>query len=272
MPAPVGIGLRAPHHGAFAASQPALGFIEVHSENYFGGGAPRAWLARVRADYAVSLHGVGLSLGGPDPLDEEHLGRLAGLVSACDPLFVSEHLSWGSLGGRHANELLPMPFTREAVTHLAARIGRVQDRLGRRILVENVSAYWRFPEGAMEEAQFVAEVAAASGCAILLDVNNVWVNAANHGGDPRRFLEAIPAGMVAEMHLAGHERVDALVLDTHAAPVAESVWALYADAVARFGPVPTLVERDANLPPLETLVAEAHRAAAVMAAVEPVPA
>lgn len=272
MPAPVGIGLRTPHHGAFAATRPALGFIEVHSENYFGGGAPRAWLARVRTDYAVSLHGVGLSLGGTDPLDEEHLARLADLVSVCDPLFVSEHLSWGSFRGRHANELLPMPFTREAVRHFAARIARVQDRLRRRILVENVSAYWRFPEADMDEAQFVAEVAAASGCAILLDVNNVAVNAANHGGDPRRFLEAIPVGAVAEIHLAGHERVDGIVLDTHAAPVDEAVWTLYADAVARFGSVPTLVERDAKLPPLETLVAEAHRAAEVMAAAELVPA
>ena len=273
MPAGVGIGLRTPHHGALAATRPALDFLEVHSENFFGGGAALATLLGLREDYAVSLHGVGLSLGGTDPLDEEHLARLAALAARCEPLFVSEHLAWGSFSGRHANEQLPMPYTGEAVAHLAARIARVQEALGREILVENVTAYHRFPESTLAEAEFVVEVCRRAGCRLLLDVNNVHVNAANHGFDAGAFIAAIPPGLVAEVHLAGHEASDGLLVDTHAAPVDEAVWALYARTLRRFGPVPTLVERDAALPPLPELVAEAHRARRAMhAAREAVPA
>ena len=257
----VGIGLRAPHYRELAERRPALALLEVHSENFMGcGGAPLAWLERFRADYALSLHGVGLSLGSADPLDEAHLARLARLVERFEPALVSEHLAWSSIDGRHAHELLPLPYTEECAAHLARRIARVQDRLRRPILVENVTAYARWPQSAMPEWDFVAEVARRAGCGVLLDVNNVWVNAANHGFDPRRFLEAIPREAVGEFHLAGFEATPEGLVDTHGAPVAPEVWALHAAALERFGPCPTIIERDANIPPLATLLAEAARA------------
>ena len=265
-PAPVGIGLRAPHYRALAEHRAAIDLIEVHAENFFGGGAAIAWLERLRASYAVSLHGVGLSLGSVDPLDREHLRRLAALARRVEPLLVSEHLSWSSFGGRHANELLPLPCTPESCAHLAARISQAQEALGRPLLVENVSAYAAFPESSLPEWEFLAEVARRSGCRILLDVNNVWVNAANHGFDPRRYIDAIAPELVGEMHLAGFETAAHGLLDTHAAPVSESVWELFAHTVERIGPRPTIVERDANIPPLEALLAEAARARRVAAA------
>lgn len=265
MPAPVGIGLRAPHYGELAARRPPLGFLEAHSENFFGaGGPPLAWLERFRADYPLSLHGVGLSLGSTDPLDEEHLGRLAALARRFEPLLVSEHLCWSSLGGRHANDLLPLPFTVECVAHVAARIGRVQDRLGRSILVENVSSYRAFAESTLAEAQFVNEVARRAGCGILLDVNNVWVNAVNHGFDASAYVAAIDAQRVGEIHLAGHEATADGLIDTHGTPVSPEVWSLYRAAVARIGPRPTLVEWDTDIPALDVLLREAWTAQAHM--------
>jgi hypothetical protein len=264
MAAAVGIGLRAPHYGALDRLRPELGFLEVHAENFFGGGAPRALLRRFRADYPLSVHGVGLSLGGSDPLDEAHLDALEALVRETQPMLVSEHLAWGSLGGVHANELLPMPFTELAVAHLASRIGQVQDRLRRRILVENVSAYHRFASSTLDEAQFVAEVGRRAGCGVLLDLNNVHVNAVNHAFDPLAYLAAIPPELVGEIHLAGHEAIEGMLVDTHGAPISREVWALHAVAVERFGQVPTLVEWDTRIPPLEVLLAEASRARAAM--------
>jgi uncharacterized protein (UPF0276 family) len=261
MDAPVGIGLRAPHYAAIAGRRPDLGFLEVHSENYFGGGAPLAGLERLRRDYPVSLHGVGQSLGSADPLDEAHLARLAALAARVEPMLVSEHLSWGSIDGRHANELLPLPFTDEALVHVVARVQQVQERLGCRVLVENVSQYHAYPESRLAEAQFVAEVVRRAGCGLLLDVNNVHVNAMNLGVDAAAYLEAIDPASVGEIHLGGHEESDGLLVDTHGAPVAEAVWSLYAAALARIGPRPTLVERDTRIPPLEALLAEAARAA-----------
>jgi len=208
----------------------------------------------------VSLHGVGLSLGSTDPLDETHLGKLAALVRRFDPLLVSEHLSWSSAGGRHANDLLPLPYTREALAHVVARIGRVQEALGREILVENVSSYLAFPGADMTEAQFVAEAARRSGCRVLLDVNNVYVNAANHGVDANAWLDAVAAALVGEIHVAGHEARGGLLIDTHGARVCDDVWALYARAVERFGPRPTLVEWDTDIPPLDVLLEEAATA------------
>ena len=260
MAAPVGIGLRAPHYAALAERRPELGFLEVHSENYFGGGAPLAWLQRFRRDYPLSLHGVGLSLGSADPLDEGHLAKLAALAARVDPMLVSEHLSWGSIDGRHANELLPLPFTEEAVIHVAARVQHVQERLGRRILVENVSQYHAFPESCLGEAQFVADVVRRAGCGLLLDVNNIHVNAMNLGVDAQAYLATIDPASVGEIHLGGHEESDGLLVDTHGAPVAEAVWQLYAAAIGRIGPRPTLIERDTRIPPLDELLAEAQRA------------
>jgi len=262
----VGIGLRAQHYAELLERRPALAFVEVHSENYFGaGGAALAWLERTRAIYPLSLHGVGLSLGSWDPLDTGHLERLRGLVQRFEPAFVSEHLSWSSIGGRHANDLLPLPLDEEAIRHVAGRIGQAQEFLGRELLVENVSAYVRLGESAMPEWEFVSEVARRSGCRLLLDVNNIWVNAANHGFDPDHYLEAIAPELVAEIHLAGFERTQDLLVDTHGAPVAEEVWGLYARAIARFGARPTLIEWDTDLPALDVLLAEAARAGAVAA-------
>jgi uncharacterized protein len=260
----VGIGLRTAHHGEILERRPALGFVEVHSENFFGGGAPLAFLDRVRREYPVSLHGVGLSLGSADPIDERHLAKLAALARRIEPALVSEHLSWGAIDGRHANELLPMPFSMEAARHLASRIAAVQDRLGARILVENVSAYFAFPAGEMAEWDFVAEVVRRAGCALLLDVSNIHVNATNFGFDARRYLAAIDASSVGQFHLGGFERRGSMLVDTHAARVAPEAWALYRDAVACLGPRPTLVEWDADLPALDTLLDEARSARAIL--------
>jgi len=264
-----GIGLRAPHHAEILRRRPALGFLEVHSENYFAAGGPAlAGLERFRAAYPLSLHGVGLSLGSADPIDAGHLRRLAGLARRFEPLFVSEHLCWSSVDGRHANELLPLPYTEEALAHVVARIGAVQDALGRELLVENVSCYHAFAAAAMPEWEFVAEAARRSGCRLLLDVNNIWVNACNHGFDAREYLAAIPRGAVAEIHLAGYEEAEGLLIDTHGARVSEPVWALYAEAVARFGARPTLVEWDTDIPALDVLLEECERARVVAAPAE----
>ncbi|MBC8021817.1 MAG: DUF692 domain-containing protein [Burkholderiales bacterium] len=259
----VGIGLRAGHYREILERRPALGFVEVHSENYFGETAG-ASLERARRDYPVSLHGVGLSLGSADPLDERHLDKLAALAGRIDPAFVSDHLSWSSIDARHANELLPMPFTPEAAAHVATRISRVQERLGRRILVENVSSYCAFAASDMAEWEFVSEVARRSGCALLLDVNNIWVNAKNFGFDPRRYLAGIEAAAVAQYHLGGFEAREAMLVDTHGARVAGEVWELFRDAVARIGARPTLVEWDTELPALDVLLEEARLARAIV--------
>ena len=262
----VGIGLRAAHYGEILARRPVAGFLEAHSENFFAPGGPDlAWLDRFRALYPLSLHGVGLSLGSVDPLDERHLAKLEALVSRVEPLLVSEHLSWSSFGGRHANDLLPLPYTDEALDHVCARIGQVQDRLRRPILVENVSSYLEFAESTLPEWEFVAEVARRSGCALVLDVNNIHVNATNHGFDARHYLEAIARDAVGEIHVAGHERCDGLLIDTHGAPVCHEVWSLYEAAVERFGPRPTLVEWDTNIPPLDVLLGEAAKARGIAA-------
>jgi uncharacterized protein (UPF0276 family) len=262
----VGIGLRAPHYAPLARRLPTLGFLEVHSENYFAPGGPAlAWLERFRRDYQVSLHGVGLSLGSSDPLDEPHLAKLAALAERTQPLLISEHLCWSSVGGRHANDLLPLPFTEEALAHVAGRIERVQERLQRTILVENVSSYFAFDESTLPEARFVAEVARRSGCKLLLDVNNIHVNARNHGFDACAYLESIDPASVAQIHLGGHAQSDGMLIDTHGAPVCEAVWSLYAAALRRFGPRPTLVEWDTAIPALDVLLAEAGRASSMMA-------
>jgi len=260
-----GIGLRAPHYAPILERRPALGFLEVHSENFFCDGGPAlAWLERFARDYALSFHGVGLSLGSADPLDERHLGRLSALVRRFEPALVSEHLCWSSIDSRHANDLLPLPRTEEALEHVVARIERVQERLGRRILVENVSSYLELGESTLPEWEFVAQAARRSGCGLLLDVNNIHVNAVNHGFDPHRYLEAIDPESVAEIHLAGFEASGGRLVDTHGARVADEVWALYAAAIERFGPRPTLVEWDIDIPELDVLLGEARKAGAAI--------
>jgi uncharacterized protein (UPF0276 family) len=265
MPARAGIGLRAAHFADVRDSRPDVGWFEVHSENHFApAGAAHDALEAVRANYPISLHGVGLSLGGTDPLDLEHVERLADAIDRYEPALVSEHLCWSLAGGRHTNDLLPMPYTREALRHVSRRVSQVQDLLGRPLLIENVSSYLQFRNADYTEWEFLASLAQASGCGILLDVNNIYVSARNHGFDACEYLAALPRDSVGEIHLAGHSVRELegreLLVDTHDARVCDDVWSLYAIAVARFGRVPTLIEWDANLPALGVLVDEARRA------------
>jgi uncharacterized protein (UPF0276 family) len=265
VPAVAGIGLRTVHQEQILRDEPPLGWLEVHSENYFAdGGRQIELLMGIRASYPLSLHGVGLSMGSTDPLDGAHLRKLKRLVDRSEPALVSEHLSWGSVDGSHLNDLLPLPLTEEALRHMIARVGQVQDHLGRQILIENISSYLQFTHSHLTEWDFLAALAEESGCGLLLDVNNVYVSACNHGFDARRYLAALPAARVQELHLAGHTRNHYgdrdILIDTHSTTVCDAVWALYDSALERFGAVPTLIEWDAQIPPLEVLMAEAHKA------------
>ena len=262
LPLGSGIGLRAPHYANFLGARPAVGWVEVHSENYFGaGGRDRHVLERVRADFPVSLHGVGLGLGSADGFADSHLAKLRDLADWIDPALVSEHLCWGSVAGRHFNDLLPLPCTGQTLRLVAGRVERVQEVLGRRILVENISAYVGM-EGEMHEGEFIAELARRTGCGVLLDVNNLYVNQRNLGSDPLSIMEAIDA--VDEIHLAGHLVSGELLIDHHGDRVAPAVWRLYEAALARFGPAPTLIEWDTDIPALEVLVGEADKARDLM--------
>lgn len=266
IPARAGIGLRAPHYRELMDTLPAVGWLEVHSENYFGeGGQPLHYLEQARSHYPLSLHGVGLSLGSADPLNRAHLGKLKRLAERFEPALVSEHLCWCSAGGRYLNDLLPLPYTEEALALVSRHIDEAQTFLGRRILVENVSSYLQFAHSTLPEWAFLAETAARSGCGILLDVNNIYVSAVNHGFDADRYLEAIPVEAVGEIHLAGFDSNGDCLIDTHGKPVADEVWALYRRAVRRFGRVPTLIEWDTDIPPLAVLLDEASKADALLA-------
>lgn len=269
VPARAGIGLRGDHYADLAATRPPLGFLEIHSENYFGqGGTPHKYLHLLRADYPLSFHGVGLSLGSCDPLVDRHIKRLKELIEIYQPGLISEHLSWGSVNGRFLNDLLPVPYTSPALEHIVRRVEKVQDLLGRQILVENISSYLQYDETSMPEWEFVAEVARRSGCGILLDVNNVYVNACNHGFDPLKFLRGIAPATVREIHLAGHTintfEHGQVLIDTHNQRVSEPVWQLYRAAVKQFGAVPTLIEWDTDLPELSVLLSEAEQAQRIM--------
>ncbi|MBL8471533.1 MAG: DUF692 domain-containing protein [Rhodocyclaceae bacterium] len=265
LPLAAGMGLRPQHYEEFLQRRPAVGFVEVHSENYFGnGGKAFDCLMRARADYAVSLHGVGLSLGSTDELNQTHLASLRCLADAVEPAVVSDHVCWSSVGAIYANDLLPLPYTEEALAWMVRRVDAVQEYLRRPILVENVSSYLEFESSQMSEWDFLAALAQASGCGILLDVNNIYVSAQNHGFDAQAYLAAIPRHKVAEIHLAGFTRKQfedgEILIDTHSRPVADDVWALYGSALQRYGQVPTLIEWDADLPPLDQLVQEVTHA------------
>jgi len=260
-----GIGLRAQHHREILEHRAPVGWLEAHSENYFAPGGPqRRVLEKIRAHYPISLHGVGLSIGSTDPLDRAHLRELSRLIRDCAPMLVSEHLSWSSAGGRYLNDLLPLPYTEEALRHMAARVREVQETLDRQILIENVSSYLSFNTSTLTEWDFIAALVMESDCAILLDLNNVYISAMNHGFDAYEYLSGIPAAAVQEIHLAGHtvNRVGSreIRIDTHGAQVSEAVWSLYRAALLRFGHVPTLIEWDTDIPTLEVLVAEAGKA------------
>ena len=271
MPAGAGIGLRAPHHLHVVSHTPTAAWFEAHSENYFAeSGSHVACLTRIRENYCLSLHGVGLSLGSSDALDRRHLAQLARVVTRFAPALVSEHLSWSSVGGRFANDLLPLPYTEEALRHVSRRIAQVQDALGRQLLIENVSSYLEYADSSLCEWDFVAGVAAEAGCGILLDLNNIHVAAMNHGFRSLDYLHGIPVGAVQELHLAGHARVELggrpLLLDTHGSVVSDAVWDLYRAALERFGDVPALIEWDMDIPGFDTLQAEAAKADGIRAA------
>ena len=260
-----GIGLRSPHAAEIISAQPDVGFLEAHSENYFRiGGAPFEQLMKCREMYPISLHGVGLSLGSAGGVSEEHLQKLKTLVDIVQPALVSEHVSWSTADGKSVPDLLPLPMTREALDTICANIARVQDVLQRKILVENPSSYLRFSGQEMAEPAFLAAIAQTTGCGILLDVNNIAVSAHNMDFDAAAYIDALPKGAVGEIHLAGYQintiGTDSIYIDAHNHAVYDGVWDLYAHALERFGDVPTLVEWDADLPPLRLLVAEAAKA------------
>ena len=269
IPARAGIGLRAAHYQSILDTQPDIGWFEVHSENYFGdGGLPHNYLEKIRQAYPLSLHGVGLSLGSSDPLNQRHLDKLKQLILRYQPGLVSEHLSWGSIQQHYMNDLLPLPFLTDTLKHLVNRIHQVQEYLGTQILIENVSSYVQFNQSDMMEWEFITEVAKRSGCGILLDVNNVYVNACNHGFDPTTYLQYIPRHLVREIHLAGHTRKHFaegdLLIDTHDQPVSDAVWALFNNTLPLFPATPVLIEWDSHIPDLSILINEALKAEHLM--------
>ena len=263
-PVGCGIGLRAPHVAEVLERRPAIGWLEVHAENYMGGGPAIRALERLRGEYPLSLHGVGLSLGTVEGVDAAHLERLARLVERLQPGLVSEHLSWSVAGGTYLNHLLPLPYTDEALSVIGDNVARAQDRLGRRLLVENPSGYLQFRGPSTSEPQFLNALARRTGCALLCDVNNVYVTCANLGGDAAAWLQALDASAVQEIHLAGHAVNDAdgrpLLIDDHGSPVADSVWGLFEHALRRFGAIPTLIEWDTDVPALDVLLGEGAKA------------
>lgn len=269
---PAGVSLKPQHYRAILETAPAVGFFEVHAENYMGaGGPPHRYLSAVRERYPLSVHGVGLSIGGAQPLDREHLARLAAVVRRYEPAWVSEHLAWSVHEGVYYDDLLPLPYTAETLARVAEHVDQVQSALGRPILLENPSAYVAFADHEWAEPDFLREVVRRTGCGLLLDINNVHVSSVNQQQDAQRYLAAFPLEAVGEIHLAGHAiEQDAqgrpLLIDTHDGPVCPEVWDLYASVLARAGRVATLVEWDARLPPLEGFLEEARKADALQAA------
>ena len=260
LPCTAGIGLRAPHYREVLKDLPKLGWVEVHSENFFGGGAPLHTLLKVREHYPVSLHGVGMGLASPTPLDQDHLMALHRLCDAVQPAVISEHLCWNAAAGMVINDLLPFPYTDEALNHVVRRVDQVQEKLGRQLLVENLSSYLTFAHSEMTEGEFLAELTRRTGCGILLDVENLYVNVRNLGVNADAFIKSIPADAVKEYHLAGFEVRDGCLVDTHSHPVFPGVWELFEAVLRQIGPRPTLIEWDRDIPALPVLMAEAAKA------------
>jgi uncharacterized protein (UPF0276 family) len=256
-----GIGLKAQHMAEILEQRPRLGFLEIHAENYMGdGGAPHRWLSAIAEHYPLSVHGVGLSLGGDQPLDEDHLEKLARLVERYRPRLVSEHLAWSVMDGHYLNDLLPIPYDEDSLAVVAAHVDQVQERLGRAILVENPAVYVAF-DSSLAEPQFLAELSRRTGCGLLVDVNNIYVSYCNVGLTIEGYLDTLPRSAVGEIHLAGHHvrRIGnaEIRIDDHGSAVRDEVWSLYRQAVARFGAVPALIERDSDIPALSVLLEEA---------------
>ena len=269
IPDAAGIGLRFPHHNLVLRERPQVAWFEVHAENYLGGGVARAVLEQVRANYPLSLHGVGLSLGSAGELDARHLRRIGALVRDIEPGLVSEHLSWSVVGGVYLGDLLPLPMTEEALEVVCRHVLQTQEALQRRILIENPATYLQFAHSSIPEWEFIAALAQRSGCGILCDVNNIFVSASNHGWDAHAYLSALPAAAVGEIHLAGHalrQLADGSVIriDDHGSRVSAEVWALYQHALRRFGSTPTLIEWDSDIPAFDVLQGEAAAAASLL--------
>lgn len=262
-----GLGLRTTHYDEILSSRPEVDWFELLSENYMvAGGKPLHYLDRIRADYPVVMHGVSLSIGSTDPLDRDYLAALKTLAQRVEPHWISDHLCWTGVGGHNSHDLLPLPYSEQALDHVVARVLAVQDFLGRRILLENASTYVSWRGSDLTEWEFLAEIARRADCLILLDVNNIYVSAYNHGFQAEQYLAGIPPERVQQVHLAGHSNCGDYIIDTHDAEIIDPVWDLYAKAVVRFGAVSTMIERDDHIPPLSDLVAELGQARRVAAA------
>ncbi|MEH6652658.1 DUF692 domain-containing protein [Loktanella salsilacus] len=269
LPDTVGIGFKRSHFDALQATPNRLGFLEVHAENYMGdGGPPHAQLMKLRADYALSIHGVGLSIGGAGPLARDHLTRLKNLCDRYQPESFSEHLAWSSHSDAFLNDLLPLPYDDETLATVCEHIDQLQSAIGRPMLLENPSTYVTFETSTLAETDFLRAIVDRTGCGLLLDVNNVFVSCTNHRADPRAYLAAFPTQAVGEIHLGGHDEEELpsgpLLIDSHGAPVADPVWTLYAETMHRLGPRPTLIEWDTDVPALSVLLDEANRAADIL--------
>ncbi len=275
LPLRCGLGFKPEHFRALLETQPDIGFFEIHAENYMVEGGPlHHCLGQIRSSYPLSIHGVGLSIGGEGELDAAHLDRLATLIERYAPAAFSEHLAWSSHGGVFLDDLLPLPYDRDSLNRVWAHVDQVQTRLGRRMLIENPATYVEFAASTLTEAEFIGEVVARTGCGLLLDVNNAYVSCVNHGRDPWAYIEALPLDAVGQIHLAGFARDtdaggDPLLIDTHGAPVARAVWDLYRRVLGRVGAMPTLIERDNDIPPLPVLLAEARCAEGVLQELAP---
>ena len=273
IPAKAGIGLRFQHHQAVADVAPDVAWMEVHTENYMGGGTPLRYLDAIRCEYPISLHGVGLSLGTAEGLDPAHLERIRRVAERIEPALMSEHIAWSVTDGTYLADLLPLPMTEESLSVVCRHVDQVQNHMKRRILVENPSTYLRFCHSTIPEWEFMAAVAERTGCGILCDVNNIYVSAHNHGWDASTYLAALPPAAIGEIHLAGHsvrplDDGSTLRIDDHGSRVIAEVWALYREALGRFGPIPTLIEWDTDVPPLDVLLGEADHAGALLALAE----
>jgi uncharacterized protein (UPF0276 family) len=261
-----GLGLRTVHYEDILATHPHVDWFEALSENYMvPGGKPLYYLDRIRTDYPVVLHGVSMSIGSSDPLDLEYLKELKALADRVEPVWMSDHLCWTGIATRNMHDLLPLPYTREAVSHVAGRISQVQEYLGRQILIENVSSYVNFEQSEMTEWEFLREIAERADCLLLFDVNNVYVSGFNHGFDPREYIDGLPSQRIQQIHLAGHTNCGTHIIDTHDAAIIDEVWKLYSYTIEAFGPISTMIERDDHIPELDVLVAELDQARALAA-------